>query len=98
MGPDGAAHEPRHRRATWTNALGGDQDRRAWRAFDRRSWQRHPILAGLRAAGALGVGIVGLISLIGYDGHRPGWLTWLFLSCLIGSVVCWVLLVRRDDG
>jgi hypothetical protein len=68
------------------------------RAFDRRSWQRHPVLAGLRALGALGVAIVGLISAFGYDGHPPGWLIALFFLCLIGSSACWVLLLRRDDG
>jgi hypothetical protein len=79
------------------DALRDGQDRRAWKAFDRRSWQRHPVLAGLRAAGALGVAIVGLISAFGYDHHRPSWLTSLFFLCLIGSFVCWVLLVRRDE-
>ena len=80
------------------NALRDEQDRREWKAFDRRSWQRHPILAGLRLAGAVGIAILGLIGFFGYDGHRPGWLISLFFVCLIGSFVCWILLLRRDDG
>ena len=64
-------------------------------SFWRRSWRRHPALSAAQAGCGLGVAITGLVRLIG--GHSP-WSTALVLAFMVGAFVCWVMLVRRDEG
>jgi hypothetical protein len=74
-----------------------DADERGRRSFARRSWERHPVLIGVFAACGVGIGVVGLLTALRYDGDRPDWLTWLYLALLAISFAVVVLLVRRDE-
>jgi hypothetical protein len=74
-----------------------DAERRAYAAFRRRSWQRHPRLVVLSVLCCVGIGVVGLVTLLRYDGDRPDRLTWLYLVFLAGSLVLFVMLIRHDD-
>lgn len=62
--------------------------------FVRRSWRRHPVLSAVQLAFVLGIGVVGIARLTSHD----RWLAGLWLAFLAGAFVCWVLLIRRDEG
>lgn len=94
----GPGQEPLRRRPQLPNWVHDQNDRRQWREFARRNWARHPVLASLQLVCALGVAVIGLISIIGYGAHRPTWLNLPFIGFIVGSFVLMVLLVRRDDG
>ena len=62
--------------------------------FVRRSWRHHPVLSVVQLACVLGVGVVGIARLANHDHGLSG----LWLAFLAGAFVCWVLLIRRDEG
>ena len=64
-------------------------------SFWRRSWRRHRALSAAQLGCGLGVTVTSVVRLI--SGHSP-WSTALVLAFMAGAFVCWVMLVRRDEG
>jgi hypothetical protein len=95
---ESAARERRRRsRREWADALSEEQDRRDWTSFRIRSWERHPVLAGLRAACVVAAVVLGIVRLNWPRAERPAWLGVAFLVLLAASFVLWVMLIRRDE-
>jgi hypothetical protein len=91
---DAAARERRRRsRREWADALSDEQDRRDW-AFRLRSWERHPVLAGLWAACVVAAAVLAIVA---RSDSGPDGLGWLVPALIAGSFVFWVMLIRRDE-
>jgi hypothetical protein len=95
---ESAARERRQlSRRRWADALSEEDDRRDWTAFRLRSWERHPVLAGLRAACMVGAGVLMFVRLNWPRGERPAWIGVALVGLLAASFVLWVVLIRRDE-
>ena len=67
--------------------------RESW-AFARRSWRQQPVLSAVQAAIAVGLGLIAFVDLT--TEHPPRGLSGLSALLYLASLLCFVVLVRRD--